>query len=102
MTILILGGADDEHALHVLQHLRDRGHDAELLDSRDFPTRLAVSYDPSRRAGALDARRPAAGPRGRVLGVLAQLRRRRRGPELPHPDQRNWPRTTPAACSSRS
>jgi hypothetical protein len=53
MTILILGGADDEHAVHVLGYLRGRGQDAELLDSRDFPSRLAISYDPCRRAGEL-------------------------------------------------
>jgi len=53
MAILILGGADDEHAVHVLQQVRSRGHDAELLDSRDFPTRLALSYDPCQLAGTL-------------------------------------------------
>ena len=67
MTILILGGADDEHAVHMLQHLRGRGRDAELLDSRDFPSRLSVAYDPGRRAGTLRL------PGGRQLD-LAQVR----------------------------
>ncbi|MCI0462582.1 MAG: hypothetical protein L0Z62_37000 [Gemmataceae bacterium] len=87
MTILILGGADDEHAVHVLEHLRGRGQDAELLDSRDFPTRLAVAYDPGRRAGELRL------PGGRRLD-LADIRSvywRSYGgvgtAELPHPGQ---------------
>jgi hypothetical protein len=63
MTILILGGADDEHAAHMLQHLRRRGQDAELLDSRDFPSRLAVAYDPCRLTGALSL------PNGRRLNL---------------------------------
>jgi hypothetical protein len=87
MAILILGGADDEHAAHMLQHLRRRGHDAELLDSRDFPSRLTVSYDPCRRTGELRL------PGGRRL-ELAQVRSvywRSYGgagaPELPHSGQ---------------
>jgi glutathione synthase/RimK-type ligase-like ATP-grasp enzyme len=67
MTILILGGADDEHAIHVLNNLRGRGRDAELLDGRDFPARLAIAYDPVRNAGQLRL------PAGRVLN-LAQIR----------------------------
>jgi len=53
MTILILGGADDEHAMHVLTQLRALGHDAELLDSRDFPERLTIAYDPTSNKGEL-------------------------------------------------
>jgi glutathione synthase/RimK-type ligase-like ATP-grasp enzyme len=53
MTVLILGGADDEHAAHVHDQLRRRGADAEILDSRWFPTRLSVSYNPIQNAGAL-------------------------------------------------
>lgn len=53
MAILILGAAGDEHAAHVLQRLRALGRDAELLDSRDFPSRIAVAYDPRRRGGYL-------------------------------------------------
>jgi hypothetical protein len=46
MTILILGGADDEHAVHMLHFLRNRGHDSEMLDSREFPARLRISFNP--------------------------------------------------------
>jgi hypothetical protein len=87
MTILILGGTDDEHAVHMLRHLRRRGQDAELLDSRDFPSRLVISYDPARHAGSLRL------PEGRRLD-LARVRSvywRRYGgvgaTELPHPGQ---------------
>jgi hypothetical protein len=67
MTILILGGADDEHAMHVLNQLRARGHDAELLDSRDFPARLSIAYDPTTNTGELRL------PSGRQLD-LAKIR----------------------------
>jgi glutathione synthase/RimK-type ligase-like ATP-grasp enzyme len=67
MTILILGGTDDEHAMHVLNQLRARGHDAEILDSRDFPTRLTIAYDPTSNTGELRL------PSGRRL-ELAQIR----------------------------
>ena len=49
MTVLILGGDDDEHAVHMLDHLRARGIDAVLLDSRWFPASLTVSFDPGGR-----------------------------------------------------
>ncbi len=48
MTILILGGADDEHAVTVLEYLRARRADVELLDSRWFPKELGLSFDPLR------------------------------------------------------
>jgi hypothetical protein len=51
MTILILGGADDEHAMHVHQELLTRGRDAEFLDSRYFPTQLQIAYDPAAGTG---------------------------------------------------
>jgi hypothetical protein len=53
VTVLILGGADDEHAAYMLEHLRRRGADAELLDSRWFPGELRVQHDPARDAWAL-------------------------------------------------
>lgn len=45
-TILILGGEDDEHALHMHEHLRRGGHDVELLDSRWFPGDLTLTIEP--------------------------------------------------------
>jgi glutathione synthase/RimK-type ligase-like ATP-grasp enzyme len=44
MTILILGGPDDAHGVHVFNALRQRGADIEYLDSRWFPSRLAITF----------------------------------------------------------
>src|SRR5262245_33320327 len=48
MTVLILGGTDDEHAVYMLESLRGRGADAELLDSRWFPGELRLAHEPAR------------------------------------------------------
>jgi hypothetical protein len=61
VTVLILGGADDEHAAHMLGRLRACKADAELLDTRRFPAELAITYDPLRGVGWLRL------PGGRVL-----------------------------------
>jgi hypothetical protein len=45
--VLILGGHDDSHAVRVLELLDERGHDAELIDSRWFPSDLRLSFDPA-------------------------------------------------------
>jgi hypothetical protein len=86
MTVLILGG-DDEHALHMLHVLRRRGADTELLDSRWFPSRMTLAYDPLGGEGRLGL------PGGRTLD-FGQVRsvywRRYDGvgsPELPDPEQ---------------
>jgi hypothetical protein len=63
MTILILGGSDDDHAAFMLEHLRRSGDDAELLDSRAFPAALRLSFDPQRDADGWTLRLPT----GRVL-----------------------------------
>src|SRR5688572_13482303 len=47
MTVLILGGGDDEHAVTMLEYLRARRADVELLDSRWFPKDLGLTFDPS-------------------------------------------------------
>jgi glutathione synthase/RimK-type ligase-like ATP-grasp enzyme len=61
MTVLILGGMDDAHACHMLEHLRFGGTDAELFDSRWFPSALQIAYTPSPERGSLRL------PTGRVL-----------------------------------
>jgi glutathione synthase/RimK-type ligase-like ATP-grasp enzyme len=61
MTVLILGGADDEHASVMLDHLRQHGHDGELLDSRWFPAEMGLTNDPV--SGAWTIRLPG----GRIL-----------------------------------
>lgn len=87
MAVLILGGADDEHAVHVRDHLRGRGVETEVLDSRAFPASLSVSYDPGSDRGTL------ALPSGRRLSfedVGAVYWRSYHGvrtPDLPDPEQ---------------
>ena len=53
MTILILGGDADEHAIWMLAHLAHRGADVELLDSRWFPGDVQMAFDPVARTGLL-------------------------------------------------
>src|SRR5262245_24222255 len=67
MTVLILGGTDDAHAVHMLQQLRGRSQDVELFDSRWFPSELTITLDPSREAGTIRL------PEGRRID-LAQVR----------------------------
>src|SRR5262245_43895507 len=62
MTVLILGGTDDEHAVYMLEHLRECGHDAEMLDSRWFPGEMSIAHDPATGTWTLRL------PDGRTLG----------------------------------
>jgi hypothetical protein len=61
MTVLILGGHDDDHAGFMLAHLDSLGHDVEMIDSRWFPTDLLLSLDPATHAWRIRL------PTGRVL-----------------------------------
>jgi hypothetical protein len=65
VTVLILGGPDDDHAAHMLNHLRSRGADAEFLDTRHFPASLTIAFDPASGAGRFRL------PGGRVLDFAA-------------------------------
>lgn len=67
MTVLILGGLDDAHAVYMLEQVRARRQDVELLDSRWFPSSLTIAFDPLHETGTLRF------PEGRVLD-LAQIR----------------------------
>src|SRR5262249_26211545 len=87
MTVLILGGTDDEHAVYMLEYLRGRGADAELLDSRWFPSELTVAFEPVSGAWTLKL------PGGRTL-TAAQIGSIYWGcyngvgqPDLPDPEQ---------------
>jgi glutathione synthase/RimK-type ligase-like ATP-grasp enzyme len=87
MTVIILGGLDDAHACHMLEQLRARGADVELLDSRWFPAALQVSYDPATGAGTL---RLPAGRRltfDQVGSVYWRCYNNVQGPELLDPEQ---------------
>ncbi len=61
MTVLILGGHDDDHASFLLAHLDHRGHDVEMLDSRWYPSDLRLALDPT--SGGWRVRLPS----GRLL-----------------------------------
>jgi len=67
MAVLILGGMDDTHACHMLEFLRTRGADVELIDSRWFPTAMQLTYNPATEQGAIRL------PAGRLL-PLDQVR----------------------------
>lgn len=51
--ILILGRPEDDHAQLVRETLRTRGVRAEFLSSLDFPSRVAVTFDPQSGYGRL-------------------------------------------------
>ena len=53
MPILILGGQDDEHALHVFHFLKRIGRDVAILDSRKFPQSLNIAWSPSSGSGRI-------------------------------------------------
>lgn len=87
MAVLILGGDDDEHAVHMLHHLRERGADAALLDSRAFPCSRTLSFDPRSGAGAIGL---ADGREIAFEAVAAVYWRSYNGvgtPDLPDPEQ---------------
>src|SRR5262249_47504158 len=46
-TVLLRGGTDDDHAVYMVEFLRRRGADAELLDSRWSPAELRLAFDPA-------------------------------------------------------
>jgi glutathione synthase/RimK-type ligase-like ATP-grasp enzyme len=87
MTVLILGGMDDEHACFMLEHLKEQGVDVELLDSRWFPADLGLAHDPLRGEWTLQL------PTGRRLAgeqVRSVYWRCYNGvatPDLPDPEQ---------------
>ncbi len=60
MVVLVLGGDDDEHAVHVFDTLRARGVRAEMLDSRRFPGEIRIAWDPVGATGHLAL--PTGGP----------------------------------------
>src|SRR5438552_17592479 len=61
MAVLILGGLDDSHACHMLENLRNRGENVEILDSRWFPAAAQLAYDPASGEGTVRL------PAGRLL-----------------------------------
>jgi glutathione synthase/RimK-type ligase-like ATP-grasp enzyme len=87
MTVLILGGDDDEHAVVMRETLRRRGADVELLDSRWFPGKMQLAHDPLRGSWAL---RLPGGQRldaGKVRSVYWRCYHGVGQPVLPDPEQ---------------
>jgi hypothetical protein len=87
MTVLILGGADDEHACYMLEHLRRRGADAELLDSRWFPADLRIHFDPVADRWGLRLPGGRTLAPGQVRSVYWRCYNSVPSPELPNPQQ---------------
>jgi glutathione synthase/RimK-type ligase-like ATP-grasp enzyme len=53
MTILILGADDDEHAVHMHDHLSQCGADAVQVDCGWFPGDMTIVFDPSEGGGEI-------------------------------------------------
>jgi hypothetical protein len=87
MTVLILGGMDDEHACHMLEYLRSTGADAELLDSRWFPSDLQIAYDPLTGNGSLRLPTDRLLPLDAVRSVYWRCYNNVQAPDLPDPEQ---------------
>jgi glutathione synthase/RimK-type ligase-like ATP-grasp enzyme len=53
MNVLILGNSEDAHAAHLKQALTQAGATVDYLDTRLFPTRLRMSWEPETQVGCL-------------------------------------------------
>lgn len=87
MTILILGGPQDEHACHVLDQLRQRGYDAELLDSLWFPAEVRLTHDPVRDHWEIRLPQGRRLTSGEVQSIYWRSYNGIEGPDLPDPEQ---------------
>ncbi|MGK7873735.1 MAG: hypothetical protein AB4426_10630 [Xenococcaceae cyanobacterium] len=54
MNILVLGNASDAHAAHVKNALTQAGAMVDYWDTRSFPTRLQMSWEPNKQTGCLN------------------------------------------------
>ena len=87
MTVLILGGTDDEHAVYMLECLRGRGANAELLDSRWFSGELRLANDPARGGWTLRLPEGRALDAGQIRSVYWRCYNGVGQPALPDPEQ---------------
>jgi glutathione synthase/RimK-type ligase-like ATP-grasp enzyme len=87
VTVLILGGEDDDHARHIMERLREQGSDAELIDSRWFPAELRLANDPG--TGEWTIRLPGGRvlPPGQVKSVYWRCYNSVPTPPLPDEEQ---------------
>jgi hypothetical protein len=53
MKHLILAHATDLHGQHMLAELRQRGHEAYLLETQRFPTEIQISFAPNQGTGSI-------------------------------------------------
>ena len=53
MTILVMGYAEDPHADHIFNALKNAGADVALLDTSKFPTLTSVSWYPEQSNGTI-------------------------------------------------
>ncbi len=86
-TVLILGGTDDEHTCFMLEHLRERGEDAELLDSRWFPNELRLSHDPAADQWTIRLPGGRVLPPGQVKSIYWRCFNSVLTPDLPDQEQ---------------
>lgn len=87
MTILILGGHDDDHARHMLEHLLAAGHDTELFDSRWFPAEMELAHDPAADEWTIRLPHGRMLPPGQVRAVYWRCYNSVAAPELPDEEQ---------------
>jgi glutathione synthase/RimK-type ligase-like ATP-grasp enzyme len=87
MPILVLGGEDDEHALHVLHFLQRIGRDAALLDSRRFPQSLRIAWSPTDGTGRVTFDNDRTIALNEVTAVYWRNYFGVMSPELPDADQ---------------
>jgi len=87
MTVLILGGHDDDHAAFMLAHLDGLGHDVEMIDSRWFPSDLRLALDPSSGGWRVTLPTGRVLAPGEVRSVYWRCYNSVPGAELPDPDQ---------------
>ena len=48
--ILVLGGPEEEHALSIIQRIKEKGGQAMLFNTRDFPSKIQLSFEPELQA----------------------------------------------------
>ncbi len=87
MSIVILGGEDDEHAVHVLQILHRIGRDAVLLDSRHFPQSLRIGWSPPTDRGHMTFNDGRRLPFEEIKSVYWRSYAGALAPRLPDPEQ---------------
>lgn len=52
-TILVMGGAEDQHVQHMYHAIKDAGRDCYLLDTRQFPSHVQISWQAENSTGFL-------------------------------------------------